>query len=63
MFGVVCLRQFIDKHVRIIQQDGFTKYGTVKDIDDTFIHIIMDNGRPDSIALDFVRNITEVGGQ
>lgn len=56
------MEQFLGKHVRIIQQDGFTKYGTVEKIDGDFIYLRHNNGKQDAISREFVKSVTEVDG-
>lgn len=50
----------MNKHVRIIQKDDFTKYGTVEKVDENFVYLKHDNGKSDAISIKFISSITEV---
>ncbi len=47
--------EFINRHVRILKRDGYTKYGTVLAVDSNFIKLCFDDGRVEFI------NFSEIG--
>lgn len=48
---------FIGKHVKIIQTDGFAKFGTLTKVNDDFIELIFDNGKPHIIFKNSIASV------
>ena len=53
---------FLNKNVRILQTDNFTKYGFVESVSGGFISLRFDDGRLEMIREERVLTIGEVNG-
>lgn len=54
--------ELLGKHCRLIQRDGYAKYGIITTIDDQFIKLELDDGRVEYISFDTIASVVEYRG-
>jgi ribosome maturation factor RimP len=52
----------IGKKIRVVQEDDYVKYGTLKSCDNDFIVLIFSDGRESLISIDFIKSAEIVEG-
>jgi hypothetical protein len=58
---VVVFEELLGKKIRVVQPDGYIKYGTLEKVDGTFLYLRFDSGKLDVLNAMHITSCAEAG--